>query len=73
MAERVINLTLRVWRQSGPNAPGRFETYPARNISVDMSFLEMLDTVNRELQKEGKNRLRSTATAARAFAAHAAL
>jgi succinate dehydrogenase / fumarate reductase iron-sulfur subunit len=54
MAERVINLTLRVWRQSGPNAPGRFETYPARNISVDMSFLEMLDTVNRELQKEGK-------------------
>ena len=44
-----MNLTLRVWRQAGPDVPGRFETYEAKNISVDSSFLEMLDTVNEEL------------------------
>ena len=44
-----MNLTLRVWRQAGPDVPGRFETYEAKNISTDSSFLEMLDTVNEEL------------------------
>lgn len=44
-----MNLTLRVWRQAGPDVPGRFETYEAKNISPDSSFLEMLDTVNEEL------------------------
>jgi succinate dehydrogenase / fumarate reductase iron-sulfur subunit len=44
-----VNLTLRVWRQAGPDVPGRFETYEAKNISTDSSFLEMLDTVNEEL------------------------
>jgi succinate dehydrogenase / fumarate reductase iron-sulfur subunit len=44
-----VNLTLRVWRQAGPDVPGRFETYEAKNISADSSFLEMLDTVNEEL------------------------
>jgi succinate dehydrogenase / fumarate reductase iron-sulfur subunit len=44
-----LNLTLRVWRQAGPNSPGRLETYPAEDISTDMSFLEMLDVVNERL------------------------
>jgi succinate dehydrogenase / fumarate reductase, iron-sulfur subunit len=44
-----INLTLKVWRQVGPNVKGCLETYPANNISTDMSFLEMLDVVNEEL------------------------
>jgi succinate dehydrogenase / fumarate reductase iron-sulfur subunit len=44
-----VNLTLRVWRQAGPDAPGRFETYQATDISEDSSFLEMLDTVNESL------------------------
>jgi len=44
-----VNLTLRVWRQAGPDAPGRFETYEATDISADSSFLEMLDLVNEEL------------------------
>lgn len=44
-----MNLTLRVWRQAGPDAPGRFETYEATDISADSSFLEMLDLVNEEL------------------------
>jgi succinate dehydrogenase / fumarate reductase iron-sulfur subunit len=44
-----MDLTLKVWRQAGPNAPGRFETYQAADISTDMSFLEMLDVVNERL------------------------
>ncbi|OLC13138.1 MAG: succinate dehydrogenase [Candidatus Rokubacteria bacterium 13_1_40CM_69_27] len=44
-----MNLTLRVWRQKNAHARGRFVTYEARNVSPDMSFLEMLDVVNEEL------------------------
>jgi succinate dehydrogenase / fumarate reductase iron-sulfur subunit len=51
---RTINLTLRVWRQQGPEAPGRLETYQAENISTDASFLEMLDIVNERLTLEGR-------------------
>lgn len=50
-----INLTLRVWRQNGPEDKGRMETYAARDISTDMSFLEMLDVVNEQLTLEGKD------------------
>jgi len=49
-----IHLTLKIWRQSGPGDKGRFETYPAKGISTDMSFLEMLDVVNEQLTLEGK-------------------
>jgi succinate dehydrogenase / fumarate reductase iron-sulfur subunit len=48
-----MNLTLHVWRQAGPAATGRMERYEARDISPDMSFLEMLDTVNERLQEAG--------------------
>ncbi|HEX9166559.1 MAG TPA: succinate dehydrogenase/fumarate reductase iron-sulfur subunit [Gemmatimonadales bacterium] len=49
-----LNLTLRVWRQSGPNSPGRLESYEAKDISTHMSFLEMLDVVNERLISSGK-------------------
>ena len=49
-----INITLKVWRQEGPNVKGRLETIPADNISTHMSFLEMLDVVNENLAKSGK-------------------
>lgn len=49
-----MDLTLKVWRQDGPNAPGRFETYDARDINHEMSFLEMLDVVNERLIDEGR-------------------
>jgi len=49
-----MKFTLRVWRQDGPNARGRFETYEARNISDEMSFLEVLDAVNEDLIHAGK-------------------
>ncbi len=51
---KTINLTLKVWRQGIGDKKGRFETYPARNISTDMSFLEMLDVVNERLTLEGR-------------------
>lgn len=50
-----LNLTLRVWRQAGPNDPGRFETYQASDINEDSSFLEMLDVVNEHLTNDGKD------------------
>ncbi|MFN8153861.1 MAG: succinate dehydrogenase/fumarate reductase iron-sulfur subunit [Bacteroidia bacterium] len=49
-----MNLTLKVWRQKNTKESGRFETYQAKNISPDMSFLEMLDVMNEDLIKEGK-------------------
>lgn len=48
-----ISIKLKVWRQESKDAPGDFVSYSAKDISVDMSFLEMLDTVNESLIKEG--------------------
>jgi succinate dehydrogenase / fumarate reductase iron-sulfur subunit len=48
-----MNLTLKVWRQSGPNATGRIETYEAKEIPTEASFLEMLDIVNDRLTEKG--------------------
>ncbi|GAC1386661.1 MAG: succinate dehydrogenase/fumarate reductase iron-sulfur subunit [Herpetosiphon sp.] len=44
-----MDLTLHVWRQANASAKGQMVTYQAREISPDMSFLEMLDVVNEEL------------------------
>jgi succinate dehydrogenase / fumarate reductase iron-sulfur subunit len=52
--ERTINLTLNVWRQKNRQDEGRFVTYEAREISTDMSFLEMLDVVNEGLITRGE-------------------
>ena len=52
--ENTINIKLKVWRQAGPKAKGRFETYELKDISTDSSFLEMLDLLNEKLIKEGK-------------------
>jgi succinate dehydrogenase / fumarate reductase iron-sulfur subunit len=49
-----MNLKLVVWRQTGPNAKGAFETYEAPGVSPDMSFLEMLDVVNEQLTAKGQ-------------------
>ncbi|WP_460594917.1 succinate dehydrogenase/fumarate reductase iron-sulfur subunit [Geomonas sp. Red276] len=48
-----MNLVLHVWRQKGPNEPGKLEQYEAKNVSPDQSFLEMLDEVNEQLIKSG--------------------
>lgn len=49
-----MNLTLRIWRQKNANTPGEFVTYEAKDVSPDMSFLEMLDVVNEELMRRGE-------------------
>jgi succinate dehydrogenase / fumarate reductase iron-sulfur subunit len=49
-----INLTLKIWRQKGPEAVGRLESYEVESLSTDMSFLEMLDMLNEKLTLEGK-------------------
>ena len=48
-----MNLTLHVWRQKHAHDQGGFVQYEARNISPDMSFLEMLDGVNEGLITRG--------------------
>lgn len=55
MTEKKISLTLKVWRQKGPDEKGGFKTYEAKNISTDSSFLEMLDTVNEGLISKGED------------------
>lgn len=52
--EKLINITLKVWRQRGPQVKGAFETYSLDGISVDSSFLEMLDILNENLINQGK-------------------
>lgn len=49
-----MNLTLHVWRQAGPTAPGKMVVYEAKDVSPDMSFLEMLDVVNEGLTNRGE-------------------
>lgn len=48
-----MKLTLRVWRQRNADADGAMSTYEVDGISADMSFLEMLDTLNEELILKG--------------------
>lgn len=53
--DKTMTLTLHVWRQKGPKDAGKFETYEAKDVSPDQSFLEMLDEVNEELIKKGQD------------------
>ncbi len=52
--EKTINITLKVWRQAGPNVKGNFETYKLDKVSTDSSFLEMMDILNEKLLSERK-------------------
>ncbi|MCO6482716.1 MAG: succinate dehydrogenase/fumarate reductase iron-sulfur subunit [Flavobacteriales bacterium] len=49
-----MKLTLKIWRQAGPDAKGAMVDYPIDGISEDMSFLEMLDVLNDQLIREGQ-------------------
>jgi len=49
-----IALTLKVWRQSGPDAPGSFETIEVNDVDPHNSFLEMLDHLNNQRILEDK-------------------
>ena len=49
-----MNLTLKIWRQQNAKAPGEFATYQVKDVTKDMSFLEMLDLLNEDLQTKGE-------------------
>ncbi len=49
-----MNLTLKVWRQKNASEAGKMVTYQAKDVSPDMSFLEMLDVVNEELSSKNE-------------------
>lgn len=50
-----MNLTLKIWRQKSTGAEGKLERYQLSGISSHMSFLEMLDVLNEELQRKGED------------------
>ena len=54
MSTDLLNLTLRVWRQNGPDDRGQFRDYQLNGVSTHMSFLEMLDVLNEELIEAGE-------------------
>ncbi len=49
-----MKLTLKVWRQAGPDTRGNLETYTVDDVSPDMSFLEMFDVLNEDLTNKGE-------------------
>ena len=49
-----MNLTLKIWRQQNAKAAGAFATYQVQGVTPDMSFLEMLDLLNENLQAQGE-------------------
>ncbi|MBX3041174.1 MAG: succinate dehydrogenase/fumarate reductase iron-sulfur subunit [Bdellovibrionaceae bacterium] len=55
MADKLINVKLKVWRQKGPKDQGSFKEYDAKNVSTSESFLEMLDQVNENLITKGED------------------
>jgi succinate dehydrogenase / fumarate reductase, iron-sulfur subunit len=54
MTTTIKNLTLKIWRQDGPDAAGSFETHHIDEITEEASFLELLDIVNEVLIADGK-------------------
>ena len=48
-----MNLTLKVWRQDGPQEKGHLETHQLSGVTGDMSFLEMMDVLNDKIIREG--------------------
>src|SRR5215218_4074420 len=50
-----MRIHLKVWRQAGPDKPGRLVDYTAGDVSPEMSFLEMLDVVNEGLIARGED------------------
>ncbi|MHB8262079.1 MAG: succinate dehydrogenase/fumarate reductase iron-sulfur subunit [Bacteroidia bacterium] len=54
MSNGNMNLTLKVWKQKNKDTQGALETFQVKDISPDMSFLEMFDVLNERLISEGK-------------------
>ncbi|MET0635000.1 MAG: succinate dehydrogenase/fumarate reductase iron-sulfur subunit [Chitinophagaceae bacterium] len=55
MEHYMMNLTLKVWKQKNSKSAGDFETYSVKDISSEMSFLEMFDVLNEQLIQEDRD------------------
>jgi len=44
-----MRITLKIWRQAGPDEKGRLVTFKMDDVDEEMSFLEMLDVLNQRL------------------------
>ena len=55
MSEQKLNLALKIWRQKNSEDAGNFVTYSVKDISTDMSFLEMIDVLNEQLINKGED------------------
>ena len=53
-SSKKINIKLKVWRQEDSNDKGHFESFKLDGILIDMSFLEMMDTLNEQIIRSGK-------------------
>ncbi len=51
---KTIKVKLKIWRQKNRSESGHFEDYQLDTVSTDMSFLEMLDTLNEKLVIDNK-------------------
>lgn len=49
-----LSLTFKIWRQAGPEVPGRFERHALEGLSPDLSLLEALDVLNERLISRGE-------------------
>lgn len=50
-----MNIKLKIWRQKNASTKGKFENYDLNDVSPEMSFLEMLDYLNKQLIEAGKD------------------
>lgn len=48
-----MNFKLKIWRQKNAATKGKFEDYTLKDVSSEMSFLQMLDYFNDQLISEG--------------------
>jgi len=55
MTEKLMNINLKVWRQEGPDKPGRLVSYTVEGVNPHMSFLEMFDLLNERLIQRGED------------------
>jgi succinate dehydrogenase / fumarate reductase iron-sulfur subunit len=54
MADKLMTIHLKVWRQSGPGTGGKLVPYTVERVNPHMSFLEMIDLLNEQLIAKGE-------------------
>ena len=54
MSKKSLNLKLKIWRQQQGSEQGSFVDYQLNGVSPDISFLEMLDFLNEQLEANGE-------------------